>query len=371
MNDAARHDIPRTVLTLSLLGGLILLSLWLIRPFLPAIVWAAMITVATWPIMLGLQRQLGGQRWAAVTVMTIALLLVFVVPLSLAIGTIVTHVEDITGWAKSLETQELGPPPEWLHKVPLAGDRLDQGWRDLAADGNLRGRISPYMGDLVKWFAAQMGGLGAIVGQFLLTVIIAAILFAQGEAAARGLLLFAHRLGDDRGEDSVRLAGQAIRGVALGVVVTALIQSVLGGIGLAVVGMPFVGVLTAVMFMLAVAQIGVIPVLTCAVIYEYMHAGSVWGTALLVWSVFVGLIDNFIRPVLIKRGADLPLLLIFAGVVGGLISFGLVGIFIGPVVLAVTWTLVSAWVQGKPDEDAPVAVDAGGPDVPTPAGPGS
>ena len=152
-------------------------------------------------------------------------------------------------------------------------------------------------------------------------------------------------------------------------VVTALIQSVLGGIGLAIVGMPFVGVLTAVMFMLAVAQIGVIPVLACAVIYEYMHAGSVWGTALLVWSAFVGLIDNFIRPVLIKRGADLPLLLIFAGVVGGLISFGLVGIFIGPVVLAVTWTLVSAWVRGKPIAEAPAAVDPAVPDAGTPAGP--
>ncbi|HEX5009719.1 MAG TPA: AI-2E family transporter YdiK [Planctomycetota bacterium] len=349
MNAAARHDVPRIVLVLALLGGLILLSLWLIRPFLPAIVWATMITVATWPIMVGLQRRLGGQRWAAVTVMTIAQLLVFVVPLSLAIGTIVTHVDDITGWARSLETMDLGAPPDWLHKVPLAGERLDQGWRDLAADGNLRGRITPYAGELVKWFVAQMGGLGTIVGQFLLTVIVSGILFAQGEAAARGLLLFAHRLGDDRGEASVRLAGQAIRGVALGVVVTALVQSVLGGIGLAVVGMPFVGVLTAVMFMLAVAQIGVIPVLACAVIYEYMHAGSAWGTALLVWSVFVGLIDNFIRPVLIKRGADLPLLLIFAGVVGGLISFGLVGIFVGPVVLAVTWTLVSAWVRPAPE----------------------
>src|SRR6185369_5216019 len=155
--------------------------------------------------------------------------------------------------------------------------KLEDGWRDLAEEGNLGERLSPYMKDLGAWFVAQMGSLGAIVGQFLLTVIVAAIFYAKGETAARGLMLFARRLGDDRGEASVRLAGQAIRGVALGVVVTALIQSVLGGIGLAVVGMPFVGVLTAVMFMLAVAQIGVIPVLTCAVIYEYMHAGSVWG----------------------------------------------------------------------------------------------
>ncbi len=141
------------------------------------------------------------------------------------------------------------------------------------------------------------------------------------------------------------LAGQAIRGVALGVGVTALVQAGLGGIGLAIAGVPFAGLLTAVMLLLCIAQLGPMLVLIPAVVWLYWSGDTGWGTFLLVWSLVVGTMDNFLRPVLIKRGADLPLLLIFAGVIGGLLAFGLVGIFVGPVVLAVAYTLLGAWMD--------------------------
>jgi hypothetical protein len=143
----------------------------------------------------------------------------------------------------------------------------------------------------------------------------------------------------------VVLSGQAIRGVALGVVVTALVQALVGGIGLAIARVPFAAVLTAVMFLLAVAQIGAAPVMIVAVIWLYWAGSAGWGTFLLVVTVIVGTLDNFLRPILIKKGADLPLLLIFAGVIGGLIGFGLIGIFVGPMVLAVTYTLLRAWIE--------------------------
>jgi len=181
--------------------------------------------------------------------------------------------------------------------------------------------------------------------QFLLTIVIAAIMYANGERAAAGVRSFGRRLAGPRGEDSFRLAGQAIRGVALGVVVTAIAQSVAGGIGLAVAGVPFAAILTAVMFMLAIAQLGPVLVLAPAVIWVYWSGSTGWGTFLLIWTVAVGAMDNFLRPILIKRGADLPLLLIFAGVIGGLMAFGLIGIFVGPVVLAVGYTLLEAWVS--------------------------
>ena len=152
-------------------------------------------------------------------------------------------------------------------------------------------------------------------------------------------------IGGERGEISIRLAGQAVRGVALGVVVTALAQSVLGGVGLAIAQVPFAAVLTAVMFMLAIAQVGPLLVLVPAVVWLYWSNSTGWGTFLLIWTLVVGTMDNFLRPILIKKGADLPLLLIFAGVVGGLIAFGLIGIFVGPVVLAVGHTLLAAWVD--------------------------
>jgi predicted PurR-regulated permease PerM len=140
------------------------------------------------------------------------------------------------------------------------------------------------------------------------------------------------------------LSARAIRAVALGIVVTALVQSVIGGIGLAIAGVPYAMVLTSVMFLLAVAQIGPMPVLLGAVVWLYATGQTFWGTVLVAWSLVTLALDNVLRPVLIRKGADLPLILIFAGVLGGLLAFGLIGLFVGPVVLAVTYTLLVAWV---------------------------
>ena len=154
------------------------------------------------------------------------------------------------------------------------------------------------------------------------------------------------------------LASKAIRGVAMGVVITAVIQAILGGLGLAIAGVPYAAVLTAGMFMLAVAQIGVGPVLICAVVWLFWKDQTGWAVGLLVWTILVTASDNFIRPMLIKRGVDLPMLLILVGVIGGLIAFGLVGSFIGPMVLAVTYTLVSAWVKEADVPPPPKAAPA-------------
>ena len=168
-------------------------------------------------------------------------------------------------------------------------------------------------------------------------------MYAKGEIAASGVARFGRRLAGERGERSVRLATQAIRSVALGVVLTALIQAVLGGIGLAVAGVPFVVILTALMFLLAIAQLGPLAVLLPAVIWLYYRGSPGWGTALLAWTVVVAPLDNILRPILIRKGLDLPLTVIFTGVIGGLLAFGLLGIFVGPVILAVGYTLLAAW----------------------------
>jgi predicted PurR-regulated permease PerM len=171
-----------------------------------------------------------------------------------------------------------------------------------------------------------------------------AVLYAYGEEAADFMHRFGRRLAGQHGENAVVLSGQAIRGVAMGVVLTALVQSLVGGLGLLIAGVPFAPVLTALMFLLAVAQIGAVPVLVVPVIWLYLTDNYGWGTFLLVVTIIAGTLDNFLRPFLIKRGADLPLLLIFIGVIGGLIAFGLIGIFVGPLVLAVTYTLLNAWM---------------------------
>ncbi|MBL8860978.1 MAG: AI-2E family transporter YdiK [Planctomycetes bacterium] len=352
MTRKQHRDLFQILLSVLFLAGLVFLSLRVMGPFLPALVWASMTVIATWRLMLAVERRLWRKRWAAVIVMTIALLLVLIVPLSLAVGTIVTHVDEITGWVKSLQTGDLPAPPEWVARVPLVGQRVDGAWRQVLVEGDLAERVTPYLGDVVNWFIAQLGSLGSIVVHFLLTVVLAAILYAHGETAARAVNRFARRIGGEKGENAVTLAGQAIRGVALGVVVTAFAQAVLGGIGLAIVGVPFASLLTAIMFLLAIAQIGVAPVLVGCVAWLYWRGDGGWATGLLVWTVIVAALDNFLRPVLIRRGADLPLLLIFAGVIGGLVTFGLIGLFLGPVVLAVTYTLISAWIASGTSEES-------------------
>jgi predicted PurR-regulated permease PerM len=350
-----QRDLTRTVLAVLFIGGLIGFSFWILRPFLGAIVWATMIVVATWPLLLALQARLWGKRGLAVTVMTLTLLSVLIVPFSIAIGAIVSNADEIVGWAKSLATFKPPPPPGWVGNLPLNGGKAAQAWEQIAAVGTqgLAAKAAPYLGDVTRWFVGQVGGVGLVIIQFLLTVVISAILYLQGERAVAGLRRFARRLAGPRGESTLQLAGQAIRGVALGVVVTALAQSVLGGIGLAMAGVPFVAILTAVMFMLAIAQLGPLLVLAPAVAWLYWRGGSGWGTFLLVWTIVVGTMDNFLRPILIKKGADLPLLLIFAGVIGGLMAFGLIGIFVGPVVLAVAYTLLEAWVGDEHDTAGP------------------
>jgi predicted PurR-regulated permease PerM len=191
----------------------------------------------------------------------------------------------------------------------------------------------------------ELGNVGLVAVQFLLTLVISAVLYLYGERAVDGVRMFFRRVGGEQGEDVVELAGQAIRGVAFGVVVTAFVQSVLGGVGLAVAGVPFVGLLTALMFILAVAQVGAAPILFCAVAWMYWEGETAWATGLLVWSIFVASMDNVLRPILIRRGGHLPLLLVFAGVIGGLVGFGLVGIFVGPLVLAVGYRLLEVWVR--------------------------
>src|SRR5688500_560799 len=353
MAELRGRELTRILLTVIVIGGLIAASLWILRPFLGAIIWATMIVVATWPQFLALQRRVGRRRWAAVTVMSLILVLLLIVPLSAAIGTIVAHVDDIVEWAKRLRDFKLPPAPSWLSEVPLVGERAATLWADVAAQGfePLKDRIAPYVGGLTAWFVAAMGSFGAIFIQLLLTVVAAAVLYAHGEHAADWVLRFGARLGGTRGEAAVRLSGQSIRGVARGVVVTALLQALIGGVGLWIAGVPFAALLTALMFLLAVAQIGAVPVLLAATIWLYWSDAPGMGTFLLLVTVLAGTLDNVLRPLLIKQGAgDLPLLLIFIGVIGGLISFGLIGIFIGPLVLAVTHTLLSAWLHGGETE---------------------
>ena len=355
-------DLPGATLGVLIIVTLIALTIWILRPFLAAIVWALMIVVATWPVMSRLQAWLWGRRTLAVAAMIGALLLLLVLPLSLAIGTIVANTNVIVEWASTLRSFTLPPPPAWLGSLPLVGTQAVEAWQKIAASrpADVASAATPYAAAAILWMAGTMRGVGLLLVQFLLTLALAAVMFANGERAAEGLLRFGRRLAGEPGDRVVRLAAQAIRSVALGVVVTAIVQATLGGIGLAAAGVPFAALLTAVAFVLCIAQVGPMPVLAPAVAWLYWHGAVGSATALLVWTLVVVTLDNVLRPILMTKGANLPMLLMFAGVIGGLLAFGLIGIFIGPVVLAVSYTLLGAWLGGRPPSAAESDVRAEG-----------
>lgn len=355
-----KSDLARITLAVLFIGVLLVGSLWVLAPFLGAFIWATMIVVATWPMLLRLQHAFGGRRALAVVVMSLGLLAILILPLVLAIDAILRQSDALLALVDRLPTLTLPTAPDWLDKVPLAGDRLQAAWNHFAGTGmsDLLAWAQPYVRDVASWLAHRAGGFAVVMLQFILVVILSAVLYANGDSWATWARRFGRRLADERGERMVALAGGAIRGVALGVVVTALIQTMLSGIGLAIAGVPYASMLSAIILMFCIAQLGPILVLLGATAWVYYAIGPGWGTFMLVWSLVVGMMDNFIRPLLIRRGADLPLLLIFAGVIGGLIGFGIVGIFVGPVILAITYTLLDEWVnpQAQKSDVAPVAM---------------
>ncbi|MCL2658202.1 MAG: AI-2E family transporter YdiK [Betaproteobacteria bacterium] len=355
-NRFPQHDLPRILLSVLLIGLMIVGSLWVLRPFLPALIWAAMIVVATWPMLRALENRLRGRRWLACGIMVLTMLLLIIVPLGAAVTTLVESADSVKEHVDAFMHNPLPGPPEWVHTIPFAGERAAFEWRKLSDAGTegLHTRLLPFTGKALEWLFARASNAGLLTLHFFLTLAMTAILYMHGEAAARSVIRFARRLAAQRGENTVRLAGQAIRAVALGIIVTAAVQSVLGGLALLICGVPGAGLLTALMFMLCIAQIGPLIVLAPAVGWLFWQGDTAWAIALLVFTLIIGSFDSVMRPLLIKRGADLPLLLILAGVIGGLLGFGFVGLFVGPVLLAVSYTLLDAWMAEQDQAAEPL-----------------
>jgi predicted PurR-regulated permease PerM len=352
-NMAVRRDLTHTILSVFFICLLVGSAFWVLRPFLVSLVWGSVVVIATWPILEWLKTRLAKKRKLAVLIMSVMLLLVVFIPLALASLTITKNAGDITAKIKSLNSMSLPSPPVWLDRIPFAGEKISGHWRTFAAlDSSERtAMVSPYVKRALLWFAERAGSTGKTLVNFLLSVIVTIILYAKGEAFREGMLNFSRRLAGGQGEEVTVLAGKAVRAVVLGVVLTALVQTAIGGAGLFIAGVPAAGLLTAVMLILCLAQLGPILILVPSVIWLYWSGQPAWGTVLLVFSSVACTIDNFLRPVLIRKGIDLPLLLIFSGVIGGLIGFGVIGLFIGPVILAIAYRLLEAWVAGDGQEE--------------------
>ncbi len=344
--DPETHDLSRSVLVVLFILGLTFGCLSILRPFLTALVGAATIAISTWPMLTGLERRLGGRRGLAIAGMTALLAVAILAPLYFGAVATMQGAGALSAWVRDLPNRTLPTLPDWLVGVPLLGPRLEGAWGELAAGGGegIKARLSAHTGEILHWLMGRLGNLAGMLVEVLVTLGITGLLWARGEKVAAVLLRFARRLGGTHGEQAARLAALATRGVGLGVVLTPLIQSILAGIGMAVAGAPRVGLLALAVLLSCLAQAGPIPALLIPVAWLYAHGAVLPASGLLAWAIVVHISGPVVRPLLIRRGVDLPMVLIISGVIGGVVAFGAVGLFIGPVLLAVATTLLQRWM---------------------------
>ncbi|WP_343183167.1 AI-2E family transporter YdiK [Buchnera aphidicola (Neophyllaphis podocarpi)] len=344
-------DLPQAVFSIIFIIIMIITSFWIISPFILGFSWASMVVISTWPFMLKIQSYFWNIRIFAVIFMIFILLLLFILPSVFLINNLIDNSTPLINWLTSGNLQF--PTLIWLQDIPVLGQKIYLNYQKLLSGGgaSLISKVKPYMGRTTEFFISQISHFFHFFIHLIFMLIFSSLLYWKGEKVSNLIRNFASRVSSQNGDAIVLLAGQAIRSVAVGVVVTALIQGILSWLGLLFSGIPYASLLMALIIFFCLIQIGPLFILTPAVLWLYWHGNNIFGTILLVWSCILFFLDHFLRPLLIRIGADLPNLLILSGVIGGLISFGMIGLFIGPVILLISYRLILSWIYQKSISD--------------------
>ncbi|HUN97497.1 MAG TPA: AI-2E family transporter [Bradyrhizobium sp.] len=348
--DAVIH----TAIRLVLLALLVYWSFVLLRPFLPILIWSIVLAVALYPFFDWLSSHLGHRPRLAAILTTLIVLAVFLGPATwLGIG-LVDGLKDISDQLTSGDLV-LPTPPQSVRDWPLVGEQLYELWSQ--ASSNLEAtfrQVAPHLKPLAGPILAIARSAGTGTIKFILAVILTGFLFSPGPRLVATIRNMLARIVAERSKDFVALAGATIRTVAQGVIGVAVLQALLAGIGMKIAGVPNAGLLAFGILVLGIVQIGSAPILLPVIIWIWIVKDV--GAALLItiYLTLVGVSDNVLRPMLMGRGLSTPALVIFIGVLGGTLALGIVGLFVGPIVLAVAWELLMAWSR----EEAAVAVPA-------------
>lgn len=349
------------------IGILVVLILWcfdIVKPFITIVLWGVIIAIAIAPGYESLQQKMGGRRGLAAVALTVFMLLVIIVPASLFTETIIDGARQT---ADVMRTGQLviPPPPESVSGWPLIGKKLSAFWQ-LASD-NLTAaleKVQPQIKDISRWLLGAAAGAGIGLLKFVASIVIAGVLLPGGAKSAKASHRFFRRLAGEGGAEFGQLATSTVRSVARGILGVALIQSTLAGIGLIAVGVPAAGLLTVLALMLCIIQLGPGLIMIPTAIWLFA-AGDSQLTAILftVYMIPVILIDNFLKPILLGRGVNVPMLVIFLGAIGGFISMGIIGLFVGSIVLVVGYTLMMEWLanDGTAGDSSQAPVDTAAP----------
>lgn len=332
-------------LRLSVLALLLYFSLNLIRPFLTIAIWSVVLTVALYPFYERMVDLFGGRRRLAAVILTLLSLFVVIGPATWLVLGLIDSIKMLSEHVE-LSTVSLPPPPDAVKSWPLIGEQIYQFW-DLASSNlqaalvKLAPHLKPIGAGLLK--IATEAGTGSI--KFLIAIVIAGFLYSPAPSLATAVRNFARRLASDRGEQIVRIAGATIRAVSRGVIGISVLQAILAGLGLIVAGVPGASLITSAVLILGIIQIGPSIVLIPVIIWSWTTMEATAALLFTAYMIPVNLLDNVLRPVVMGRGLETPTLVILIGVIGGTISYGITGLFLGPIILAVIWELLEVWIR--------------------------
>jgi predicted PurR-regulated permease PerM len=330
---------------LGVLGLLLYLAFILVRPFITIAIWSVVLTVALYPAYSRLVGWLGGRRRLAAALLTIISLVIVVGPAAwLALG-LIDSIQQLSA-RLDLSTLKIPAPFESVKDWPLIGAPVHQFW-ELAAT-NLQAalaRIAPQLKPVGSSLLAIAADAGTGTIKFLIAVVIAGFLFPPAPAMVDALQRFARRLASAQGETFIRIAGSTIRAVARGVIGISALQAFLVGVGVMVAGIPAATLITSAALILGIIQIGPSIIVIPLIIWSWTAMETTTALLFTAYMIPVSLLDNVLRPLLLGRGLDTPIVVILLGVIGGTISLGITGLFLGPIILAVIWELLAAWVK--------------------------
>ena len=320
-----------------------------LRPFLSALLWALILSFSTWPLYEALVRALGGRRTVAAALMTLLVAVVLVLPPVMVGSGMADSVAKVVGMVRTLLAEGPPGPPAWVVEVPVIGVGLHAWWLDLSDQGAAwTATLQPYLETGRELLLSTGVSLGQGVLQLSLSVLAAFFFFRDGAAGARHLDAAIARLAGERARRLLVVAGDTIKGVVYGIMGTALAQASLQFVGLWLAGVPAAALLGFLTFFLSFVPMGPALVWLPAAIWLFYKGALGWAVFLAVWGFFVvSGVDNVLKPYLISRGSKLPLILVFLGVLGGVVAFGVLGVFLGPTLLALGYTLVREWIAGS------------------------
>jgi len=330
---------------------------FVLKPFLSALLWAVILTFSSWPAFRVLLGWVRGRRTLAAFLMTLAIAMVLLVPSVVIVLTLAGDVKEFAATSVAWVRQGPPAPPEWLAKIPWVGVEMTATWKEYAADGKqLLVAAEQFIDPLTSWLLTIGKALGRGVLELALSMFLAFFFFRDGANLGDRALAIARRLAGSRGDHLLReVAGGTIRGVVYGILGTAMAQGLLAWVGFTIAGVPAAVLLGLMTFLISVIPMGPPLIWIPASIWVFQNGSVGAGIFMLIWGALgISSIDNFIRPLIISQGNKMPFVLIFMGVLGGGLAFGLIGIFLGPTLLAVSFRLGEEWLayrkQVKPAE---------------------